>query len=138
MISIQISLFLYYIYICIFLKKFTIHRGCGGVETGEVAVQGHGGVGEGDGVRPRKHAGRVEPSGEEYELDVGAEVDHVEGHGAAARLDRALPRRAFPALLLAAGQVGRVLTHVLRLQPQQSLLGETTVILGTNLNVIKH
>lgn len=101
-----------------------------------MAVQGHGGVGEGDRVRPPEHAGRVEPAGEEYELDVGAEVDHVEGHGAAARLNQALPRQAFPALLLAAGQVGRVLAHVLRLQQQP--LCEITVVLGTNLNLIKH
>lgn len=92
------------------------YRGGRGVGAGEVAVQRLGGVGEAEDARPLEDAWRLEPAGEEDELDVRAEVDDVEGEGGAAGLDLAGPRRA--ALLASrvlAAQVVRVALHELGL-----------------------
>jgi len=86
-----------------------------------VAVERAGGVGEPERAGPPEDARRPEAAGEEHELDIGAEVDDVEGDGGGAGADVAGARRV--ALLACRGlaaQVARVARQVLGLHnPRQ-------------------
>jgi hypothetical protein len=82
----------------------------------DVAVERLGGVGEPERAGPLEDARRPEAAGEEDELDIGAEVDDVEGERGGARADLAgsggvalLARRAL------ASQIARVACQVLGL-----------------------
>ena len=93
------------------------HRCCRGVGAGEVAVERAGGVGEPQRAGPLEDARRPETAGEEHELDIGAEVDDVEGERGGAGADAAGARRV--ALLACRGlaaQVARVVPQVLGLR----------------------
>jgi hypothetical protein len=100
-------------------EKAIAHR-CGlGVGAGEVAVERLGGVGEPERAGPLEDARRPEAAGEEDELDIGAEVDDVEGDRGGARADLAgsggvalLARRVL------AAQIARVVCQILGLHSQ--------------------
>ena len=82
-----------------------------------MAVERAGGVGEPERAGPLEDARRPEAAGEEHELDIGAEVDDVEGDGGGAGADAAGARRV--ALLACRGlaaQVARVARQVLGLR----------------------
>jgi len=92
------------------------HRGRLGVGAGEVAVERAGRVGEPERAGPLEEAWRLEAAGEEHELDIGTEVDDVEGErgGAGAGLAGA-GRVALPAPRVLAAHVPGVACQVLGL-----------------------
>ena len=82
-----------------------------------MAVERAGRVREPERAGALEDAGRPEAAGEEHELDIGAEVDDVEGERGGAGADAAGARRA--ALLarrVLAAQVARVARQVLGLR----------------------
>ena len=100
-------------------------HGCGrGVGAGEVAVERPGRVGEAERAGPLEEARRVEAAGEEHELDVGAEVDDVEGERGGAGAGPAGPRRvALLARRVLAAQVAGVARQVLGLHDHVAEFG---------------
>lgn len=81
-----------------------------------MAVERAGGVGEPARAGPLEEARRLEAAGEEHELDIGAEVDDVEGERGGAGPGRACAGRvALPAPGVLAAQVSGVACQVLGL-----------------------
>ena len=81
-----------------------------------MAVERAGGVGEPEHAGPLEEARRLEAAGEEHELDIGADVDDVEGErgGAGPGLPGAR-RVALPAPRVLAAHVSGVACQVLGL-----------------------
>lgn len=97
------------------LTRMECYRCCCWIDTGEVAIEWHRGIGKADGFWPSQYTRYVEAASEEHKLDICSDVDDIECYRSIAGVQKATIISLHFAFILLAAQVGGILAQVLSL-----------------------